>query len=365
MMNICHVISGDLWAGAEVQAYSLIKSLSKSPDVNILVVTFNKGVLSERIAKEGIAIHVLDESQKNILGLGWALFSLLKNSKVDIVHVHGFKEALVSLISRKFLKFKLIRTHHGIGMLDGGLKYRVIEMINASFVDQEIAVSSDLRDCLISFGNKSRKIQVVHNGLFLDEVVPTEPKCETIARLNIDPDDIVIGTLGRLVHVKGYKYFLEGAYEILKDNSNVTFIIAGDGPLFDELKEYAEKLGIYDKIKMLGFRQDVYNIIHACDIFVITSLHEGLPTVLLEAMYLGRPVIATKVGGIPEVINDKFNGILIPPKEPIVFAIACLELIKNHDLRLQLAERAKSDVIANYSAERVMKETKKIYGAVL
>ncbi|OPL13842.1 MAG: hypothetical protein AVO38_12790 [delta proteobacterium ML8_D] len=366
-VNVCHIISGDLWAGAESQAYTLIVGLFKAKGISPNVIVFNDGILLKKLMASGIRVDLISEKSNNLAKMVWRIYNILRSTGVEILHTHGYKETFLGGLAARLCNAKsIVRTHHGKGVMDAGLKHRLIEKLNAvCFMDRAIAVSEDLKAFLISKNFKESIITVIHNGILADEVCPRREGSDIRAELNIEDDTIVIGTVGRLVGVKGHKYFLEGAKEILAQNENVVFVVAGDGPLFHELETEVKKLGITKNVRLIGFREDVFDIINIFDIFALTSLHEGVPMVLLEAMLLGKAIVATRVGGIPEIISDSRNGLLTPPMDSEAFAAVSLKLIDNKSVREQLAKNAKKDAESRYIIEKVAHSMESLYKVAL
>jgi L-malate glycosyltransferase len=365
-MNVCHIISGDIWAGAEVQAYSLISELARIPSLHIQAITFNDGILSSKIAAQGIRLDIVNENNSNVISMILQIYALLKKRKIDILHVHGYKENFIGGIAANLLKSKVIRTHHGKGMIGGSLLHSLIEKINDKLLTSKlIAVSDDLRRFLLSNNFQTNKVSVIRNGLDAALIVPSKSKTLIRDQLHIAHGNIVIGTLGRLVSVKGHKYLLEAIKRVLKKEKGVDFVIAGDGPLLGDMVKSTMSLGIDKNVNFIGFTEDPISLLNAFDIFVLTSLHEGIPISLLEAMCLEKPIISTAVGGIPEVIHDEYNGILIPERDPIAIADACLKLIRNQNYGSQLAHSAFRDVREKYSLSSMVAATINLYKELL
>jgi L-malate glycosyltransferase len=365
-MNVCHIISGDIWAGAEVQAYSIINELSRIPTFNMQVITFNNGILSSKIAAQGIRLDIVNEANLNVFPMILKIYKLLKNEKIDILHVHGYKENFIGGVAAKLLKSKVIRTHHGKGMIESSLFHSLIEKINEKLLTSKlISVSNDLKRFLLSNNFKANKISVVRNGIDAALICPSRSKTEIRDQLHIEPGNIVIGTLGRLVSVKGHKYLLEAIKLVLEKDNRVVFAVAGNGPLFEDMVRSAMTLGVEKKIRFIGFTDDPISFLNAFDIFILTSLDEGIPISLLEAMCLQKPIISTAVGGIPEIINNGHNGLLIPERDSMAIADACLKLMSNKDYGSQLAHSAFNDVSEKYSLRSMVAETTKLYKELL
>lgn len=365
-INLCHIITGDLWAGAEVQAFSVIKGLNKMPYIKMRVIIFNDDILSSKISEEGVQTDIVDEKKENFITMILHVYNILKEREIDIIHTHGYKETLIGGVVSKLLNIKLVRTHHGKGMIHGSKSHRFIELINEKYLTSKlISVSYELKDILIKNKIKENKIKVIHNGIKAESVSPSNNEKVIRLQLQIGYDTLVVGTIGRIVSIKGHKYFLDGAKRVLDDNKEIIFVIVGNGPLINQMKKYAKSLCIDKYIRFTGFRDDAIDILNMFDIFVLTSLHEGIPITLLEAMCLGKPIIATNVGGIPEVIRNEFNGLLIPPRDSKAIYGALIKLLNNKKLRAKFSCDAKKDVQNKFCLNITVKETERLYREIL
>jgi protein-tyrosine-phosphatase len=175
---------------------------------------------------------------------------------------------------------------------------------------------------------------------------------EVRQELGIGPRTLLIGTAGRLSPVKAHRGFLRAARLMLQHEGDARFVIVGDGPLRDELVAFASQLGIDRECLFLGARADTFDLIAAMDIFVLPSLHEGIPMALLEAMALERPVVATAVGGVPEVVTHGTDGLLVQPSDEQALADACLELARDRRRAQTIGARARKTVEARFSHAR-------------
>jgi protein-tyrosine-phosphatase len=195
-------------------------------------------------------------------------------------------------------------------------------------------------------------VTTLHNGIDVHKVAATQPSEHTRQALGLAASSIVIGTAGRLSAVKGHDTFLRAARLVLDRVPGARFVIAGGGPLEDELMALASELRIAHACRFLGARADVHDVMAAMDVFVLPSLNEGLPMAILEAMALGKAVIASNVGGLPEVIRHRETGLLVPPADPRALADACLELSERGDWARQLGAQAKIVVENEFSHDR-------------
>jgi glycosyltransferase involved in cell wall biosynthesis len=160
---------------------------------------------------------------------------------------------------------------------------------------------------------------------------------------------------------KGHQYLITAAAEVVERYPNVRFVFVGDGILRAELERLVDNLKLKDKILFLGFRHDVDELLHTFDIFVLPSLYEGLPNVVLEAMACGKPVIATAVDGSPEAITDGVSGILVPPKDSDALSKAILHLLENKKMRVEMGKKSRKKVTDYFSLEKQMQQFQILY----
>jgi glycosyltransferase involved in cell wall biosynthesis len=347
-IRVCHLASGDLWAGAEVQVATVLSSLVKQSDLEISAVVLNEGRLARELRKCGVDITVIDENNTGSLGILKKLRCLFKDKKVDILHTHRYKENILGGLAAELSGIRhIVRTVHGLSEPFTGLKrinIAVYDWLNDFLArhqtDKIVAVSFEMADVLSKKYGRERVV-CIHNAINLGRIKLNSDPQKLREELQISKADRIMGTVCRLTPIKGIEFFLKAASIIADKRSDVKFLIVGDGPLQDSLKRLSKELGVEKLVRFLGQREDVYDLINIMDVFVLSSLHEGLPTALLEALAMGKPVVATRVGGIPEVIKQDGLGILIEPKKPEQIAEACLTLLNNpvDDYELKLSRR--------------------------
>jgi L-malate glycosyltransferase len=370
-LKICHIASGDLWAGAEVQMYTLLEALSLVPELTVSAIVLNQGKLAEQLKDIGINVTVLDENQYGFFRLRQMLIDSLRNKHIDIIHSHRYKEnILAGTVKNKCDIKRLVQTVHGASEPHGGLAslrsrgYTLANrFITKYYFDRIIAVSDDIRLQLIRHYPPS-KLQTIHNAVNPQKIKPAKTVEAVKCEFNIPAGAPIIGAVGRMVPIKAYDLFLSMAREILKINPQARFMLVGDGPQKTLLQDMSAKMNIADRIIFPGFRDDLVYIVNAFDIFVISSFHEGVPMALLEAMALKKAIVSTAVGGIKEVIQDDISGLLVPSQAPQVLSDACLRILGDDDLRHRLEAAAARRVDEEFSIdtlrERVMQLYKKV-----
>lgn len=333
-LRVCHIIAGDQWAGAEVQAAHLLSGLVRRDGLELSAILFAEGLLAVDLRRSGVAVTVLEERRLGRLGLLAAMPAALRACRPHIVHTHRYKEnTLGGLAGRRAGVRRFVRTEHGhtepFHGLDG-LKMAVYEGLDHLFArwgtHTIITVSRDLHSALVRHLPRTR-VALIPNGLDPGRVVLSTPPARLRDQLGIGHDAPVFGTAGRLVPVKRLTAFLGAARAVLDKQPEARFLIAGEGPLRADLEEAARKMGIQGAVSFLGFRRDVPDLINLMDVFVLPSLSEGRPMVLLEAMTLGKPIVASAVGGIPELLAAWPAASLVPPGDERALTEACLHAL--------------------------------------
>ncbi len=361
-INVCHVISGDLWGGAEAQAFGLIIEIYKSREFNVSVIVFNEGELREKLIKQGVYTELINENECNIFSLIIDIYSILKKRKIQLIHTHGIKENLVAGFAGKFANIRLIRTHHGKGMLGISSKYVFLERMNAVFLTHRlISVSDDLKEFLLSKGLPVQKITTIKNGIKCLKNNNREFMSTLRWELGIESGDFIFGTVGRVSSVKNQKFLINSLPEIISKFSNVKIIIVGDGPLMQELKTLVNELSLTNHVIFTGYQTAVTAYFDLMDVFVLTSTHEGIPIAVLEAMCAGLPVISSDVGGIPEIISNYDNGVLFELNNMNQFINLCLLMLSDDELKKGLSKRGLEYVTQIQTLENTVNNTKNIY----
>ena len=359
---VCHIMSGDVWGGAEAQAYELIGGLSDK--VNIAAIVLNNGRLYEKLLELGINVELIDESQLSIPTIFFRMFITLKRSKPNILHAHGYKENILCGVAAKLLDIPVVRTHHGRGMLGVSNFYNIIERLNARyFTSKLISVSDDLKQYLIMNHLDELKITVIRNGI---KCYVHQSRLPTLSRkdIGIDDDMFVVGTVSRLTAVKNQRCMIDALELLSKTDKYICLLIVGDGALMEELKSYAVDLSVNDKVYFVGFQENTEQYFHIMDVFTLSSLHEGVPISILEAMCAGKAVVSTRVGGIPEIISNYENGLLVDPNDCKGLAAAWLKLKDDCELVNMIANRASDDVRSIYSLSNTLNRMHALYEEV-
>lgn len=357
-----HIVSGDLWAGAEVQAYTLLKYLQ--PQVRLHVVVLNEGELVSRLRELNIPVTILLESQLGSFTILKKLAALIRELRPDIIHTHRQKENILGGLAN-FIAFPLsrfrprsIRTTHGAQEFTLTRKHKlqvwVDEFVGSYLQQAVIAVSDDLANKLLGCFPRGH-VHVVHNGV---DCVGLQKNRERLAD-GFSPAYTHIGIVGRLEPVKRVDIFIQMASLLLKNQTSphlLNFHIIGDGSLMQDLQHLAKTLGVASAIQFHGHCRDAIPYIRALDIIVMCSDHEGTPMTALESLALGVPLLGHDVGGLHELLQDQPH-LRVVMHSPVGYANAVLHLLSSNLPAAHLASK--------YTAEFNASKTLGIYQALI
>lgn len=375
-IRVCHVMTADLWAGAEVQVATLASYLAARPEVQVSAVLFNDGWLASELRGLGITVAVVDEHQHTPLGIIRFLTRFFRRHQVELIHTHRYKDNILGSIAAIFAGVPhVIRTVHGRSEPMRGwdwLKFQAYQALDLaalwSRADRVVAVSKRMVGELRKSGYRPDTLTYVHNGVDLSKIHTTAFVRQTREAIGLSRGHVVIGTAGRLTPVKGHEYLVRAAARIVQHESDARFLFIGSGPLEPGLRDLARRLAVDHACVFvdpaIDRRASVYDLIAAMDVFVLPSLHEGIPMALLEALALERPVVASAVGGIPEIVTHEATGLLVEPKNEWALAIACLGLVRDRDRARTLALRGRRRVEREFSHERNGEAMLGLYHAV-
>jgi len=345
-LRICHVISGDLWAGAERMCLRLLAGLREIEGIELSAVLMNEGMLAREIRKLNIAIEIIDETRLDVFRAAGRLREVLGKFRPDILHTHRMKENILGFLSTRTTRprIPLICTQHGLDEPQSRLKWRLLSGVNRHLLSRKfqyvVAVSEDMRETLSKKDLlPPRKVVVIHNG--------TEVR-KRIER-KIGPHPFTIGSAGRLFPIKDYPFLVEVAAEVNRHAGDIRFELAGEGPESGKISERIRHLGLQDVFSLKGFVEEMPDFYMGLDVYINTSLHEGFPMSILEAMSHGLPVVAPMKGGIKEAVTDGVEGFLVEGRDPRSFAGKCLEMYRNPELRNRMAGASKAKAEREFS----------------
>ncbi|MDZ7372434.1 MAG: glycosyltransferase family 4 protein [candidate division KSB1 bacterium] len=351
--------------GAELQLWRLGRALATMGTQVTVVTLWNDRALPLREALEGMTIYRLPYPQRRVLDslvVPWRLSAyLLQNARdFSVLHVQGIGLAgAVALIVSRLLGKQTCFAVMGSEELYVRESTRVPKPVLFklyALAHHAVAINRQSRDYLIDRGIRAERIHVIPYGVDTTVFHPRRPSEEMT-----DPAVIFVG---RLVPLKGLRYLLEGWPHVLRRVPGARLLMVGDGPFRPELEELARALDIEDSVQFLGAQRDVQRFLRLAEVAVLPSLSEGLPNSLLEAMACGLAVVASRLPGVSELIEDGKNGLLVEPGNTKALAEALITVLTNAPLRRALGARAAETVRREYSLERMVNAFASLYHLV-
>jgi glycosyltransferase involved in cell wall biosynthesis len=312
-------------------------------------------------------LHPIDDVRAT-----WKLRRLMRLHSPKIVHTHLAKAgALGRVAARRTGVPVVLHTFHG-HVLDGYFSrwksrtFLAAERGLARMSDALVAVSPAVRDELLAVGiGRPSQWHVIPVGLDLDELLTREvERAQARLALGLPETGPIVVIVGRLVPIKDHVTFLDAAARVARERSDVTFVIAGDGELRSELEVRARRL-LGDRCRFLGWVMDLPALYAALDVVALTSRNEGTPVALIEAGAAGRPAVATRVGGVADVVRDGKTGLLVPPGDPHAVAAGISALLDDPDRARKLGEAARREVSGRFTIERLADDLADLYGELL
>ncbi len=346
----------------------LVSGHTAPTEGNMLDLARTKGVTPVMV--EGLGREIAPTKDLAVL---LRLYRLLRAERPDIVHTHMAKAGTVGRLAARLARVPLVvHTYHGhvfhsyFGRAKTQLFIR-IEQGLGRLTDRILTVGEKQRQEILDYGIGSpEKMRVVPLGLELEPFLDCERnRGELRAEFGVPSGTRLVGIVGRLVPIKGHSDFLKSAQSVLRRTRDVVFLVIGDGELRQELEEQAASLGVTEGVRFLGWRRDLTRIYPDLDLVVLSSLNEGSPVALIEAMSAGRAVVSTDVGGVSDVVSDGVDGVLVPPREPEKLADAICGLLCSRDRLDQMGARGRRSVYPKYSVGRLVSDVRAVYSELL
>ncbi len=369
-MHVFHLISSLGFFGAENVLIQLTKELRHtdfSPLIGVFKNLHNPHVeVAEEAKRHNLTVEIFPCNGKLDLKTISLIREVLEKNGVDIIHTHGYKSNLYALASSFGKNISLITTCHNWLGDDRKMKfYAWLDKFFLNKFDKLIAVSDDVKREILKHEIQADKVLIISNGVELERFNNHKDPSYIYREFNIDPGCKIIGTVGRLTEEKGHIYILQATVKIMEQYPKVVLLIVGDGPLRNELQERVEDLGIRDKVIFTGMRSDTPELYSLMEFFILSSITEGLPVALLEAMASKKPVIATEVGAVPKVIQDGHSGLLVEPKDVEGLSKAIIDLLENPDQAAYLALNGYEEVTNEFSSQKMAERYVEVYKEVL
>jgi len=328
---------------------------------------FREGELTSELRKRGIKFLWLKESTqtydykflKNII-------QLIKQNRIDLIHSHTWGTDFYGYWASKILGIPMISTIHNRYYIFEKWSRRFSYKVFISQIKKIVAVSKDIQNLLREeLKIPPQKVKLIYNGIDTHKFENKKDLKSLRKELNLSEEELILGNVGNLREVKDHHTLILSFHKVITLFPQAKLLIVGEGELKSSLVKLCAELGLENRVLFLGHREDVNLLLGLMDLFILSSHSEGCSISLLEAMASGKPVIATRVGGNPELILDGKTGFLVPPAEPDKLAEKIIFLLKDEKLSMKMGEEGKKRVKEKFSLETMVKNYEELYSKVL
>ncbi len=361
-MKILHISSALSWRGGEQQLFNLCTTLN-SVNVNQIVACPFDSILYKRITQKNIPTYGFKKRSGLLLGLALKLNKLCKNNDIDIIHVHDSHAHTAAYLAAilgnntKIVVSRRVDFSIGKHFLS---KYKY----NHKNIKKIICVSDAIKNVMKTAVKNKNVLCTIHSGINMNRF-PSHNKTYKLHQIcHYSKEHIVIGNTSALADHKDYFTYIDTAELILKEVSEARFVIIGGGNQKEEIQNYITDKNLQNYITLLGYRSDVPDLLPDFDIFLITSKTEGLGTSILDAFACKVPVVATKAGGIPEIVINNQTGMLASVGNATELAENVIKILNNNELRKILTTNA-FDSLSGYTVEKMSQATLNVYQSIL
>jgi glycosyltransferase involved in cell wall biosynthesis len=330
-------------------------------DVQVLCLR-ELGPFTADIERLGIKVSLIPQTGRTDYFSFLKVARILRAERIDVIHTHNTQPFVDGTLAALLSGVRtIVHTDHARQFPDKR-RYMLAERAMSLFAYRVVGVSDHTSANLEKYEKIPRaKIETIPNGI---DGSAFDIPVDRVARrreLGIPADAMVLGIAARLSPPKGVTYLLKALPEVVRRLPNVVLVVAGDGPLEQGLKAESESLTLGSHVKFVGPRADMPELLKLFDLYVLPSISEGLPMVLLEAMAAGCPIVSTRVGGVPSAIESGVNGLLVPPQDPASLARAIVLALGDEALRRRFALAGKQAFAARFSAQTMTRRYERLY----
>jgi glycosyltransferase involved in cell wall biosynthesis len=359
-----HIDTARTWRGGQNQVLLTVNGL-RAIGQRAALVAHPDGELRRR-AEEGLELIPIAPRTEMDLSAAWRLARVIKRLDPDVIHAHDPHAVAMASLALSLGASSRMDAHGRAPALvasrrvDFHLKGNSFSRWKYRQVDCFIAASEAIRQMLLSDGAPPERTITIHEGIDVEHVAAAAP-VNVHEAFWLPHHAPVVGNVAALVPHKGQRHLIEAAHLVVREVPDARFVILGEGELREQLERQVRDYHLEKHVLLPGFRTDVLGCIKGFDLFVMSSVTEGLGTSLLDAMACGRPIVATTAGGIPEIVDEGVTGVLVPPRDHAAMAGAIIDLLRDDRARVQMGEAGLARVRARFTVERMVAATAAVY----
>ena len=369
-LPILHIVPKlSTWGGVGNQLLLLLKNYARDEFLPIVCSLRDKGVVGEEIEDLGIEVICLNRDFKR--GFYWTvvkeLRTLMKQRNIQIVRTHEYRANLHGRLAALLAKVPCIvgSVHNVYNARDKKLNRRILNRYLGIFTDRVVAVSEEVKKEIVRYDSvPENKVAVIYNGVDRKRFVDIDAQ-SIRSEFHIPKSTPIIGTVGRFFPQKGQKYLLEAVAKVRNKFPHIAVFVIGDGSLKEELQDHTKKLNIEQNIIFTGVRRDIPALLAAMDIFIFPSLWEGFGNALVEAMAAGKPIIATDIPSVREILDSGKSGIVVPPANSEAIARSLDLLLSDRALAENLGNAARERALSSFTIDSTVRGYSSLYRSIL
>lgn len=368
-LSVAHFLASNFFGGPEKQLLEHVQRLDKQRFTSQVISFDEGGKTNQLLAKthaSGIRADKIDTTGAFDPRMVMNLLSVIKAQKIDLLCVHGYKANVIGRIAAWLSGIPVIAISRGwTGEAPKIRFYEWLDKLFLRFADHIVAVSHGQMEKISKLGIPSERVSVIHNCIAVPESCYEQRKSFLRRELGLPDAAVLVVSAGRLSPEKNYGGMIEVARVVAASNPEVYFIIFGEGFLRPDLERAIDNAGLAGRFLLPGFRTDLQAVLPEVDIFMLPSFTEGLPNVILEAFAVRKPVVATRVGGTPEVVEHGVSGFLTEPHETEAMAQYVLRLAGDPALRREMGAKGLEHVITNFGFEQQTRQYENLYRQIV
>lgn len=357
-----HIDTARTWRGGQGQVMYTVMGLRARRQRAVLA-AHPEGELYRRMS-EGLDLVPLAPRNEIDLAAAWRLSRLVKELKPDIIHAHDPHGVAMAATALSIATLSPAPALVASRRIEFHIAHNSFSKWKYTQVECFIAISEAVRERLVGDGIPRVKTTVVHEGVDVERIVHLEP-ANVHAAFYLPTHAPIVGNIGALVPQKGQHHLIDAAAIVVRAVPDARFVICGDGELREPLEEHIKRRHLERHVFLAGFRPDALELLKGFDLFALSSLHEGMCTSLVDAMAASKAAVATRVGGVPEVMVDGETGFLVPPHDHEGMADRIIALLKDEALRDQMGRAALERARERFTVERMVEETMATYERVV